>query len=641
MKINKLMLALLAGAMFASCSDDRSNEPLPDNNAVGSEGYIGISIGMPAPGMSRGLNDDFNDGRPSEYGITGAALIFFTGTEQEAKFYKAYSIGRGEWNQVADNPNQITQNRIVTFPVDFAKTNENLWVLAVINPGSVLTANEDHSLTVGGTAFSGTFAEFLALKTSETLIGTNQFFMTNSPYSSVAGTITSSGKVPTTGTFRTLSPVNKDRIFATQQAAEGNPAAAIFVERAVAKVEVNDDDIKVANGAINFPKGSSYNITNVDWALNNTEPTTFLVRNLDFTYDVSKPPYWAFYDTNSRNPSLIYHYRFLGNAGFGHTFWPNTPDPDEHYRTYFCVDPNGNGIDEGTVLNPAETDETIVFTNTGSDYPQYCYENTFDVAHMDYRNTTRAVIKVQFGSSAIYTVGEDKKNVYTFDDAASYLTYGVLYDVNVVAAWKAYFKKNNKVYENDATTQNMVYDHSTHTAYNEWMKITFFCNDEVGRLQVTGITLFDGAGKELDKENDFTNAAEIDAMNSVNENVSVKYYKEGAAYYAVRIRHFGNDLAPWTAPEKTTNTTQDSYSGITEGDNTIDLQDIKNYLGRYGVVRNNWYVLNLGSINQMGEPVVGDLPLDGTPDDRVLKEESISCRINILSWAKREQSDSL
>lgn len=639
MKINKLMLGLLAGAMFASCSDDLSNEPAgaSDPNAIGAEGYIGISIGMPAEPITRGLNDQFEDGLATEYGVTNAVLLFFTGPESNPDFYKAYSIGQGEWNPVNDAPNQITQNRIVTFPVDFAKQSSGqLWVLAVINPGGVLSVGSGNTLNVAGEPFTGTFQEFMALETTNAMIGENNFLMTNAPYASQPGTLAAGAAAPANPRFRVLSLVNQDRIRPTAEEAMERPAAAIFVERAVAKVEVNSASIRIEEGAINFPDESyELNITDTRWALDNMEPTSYIVRNLDFGHDNTGVPYWALYDTNSKASSLQYHYRFLGNAGFGHTNWENTPDNQEHYRTYFCVDPHGNGIEEedGNLVAAKEGD----FTRTGSQYPQYCKENTFDVAHMDYRNTTRAIIKVNFGGNGnIYTVGDDKKNVYFFKDAAPYLAQAVLYDPRVMAAWTAYFDGLNESYDNNATINTLKYERDNRTAENEWMKITFQVNETAGRLQVKEIVLKDGNGENA-KAIPFTESAATAA--EVNENVTVKCYVDGTAYYAVRIRHFGNDLTPWTAPEGvTTNTTTDSY-GKTNG--AIGTQDIQNYLGRYGVVRNNWYVLNLGDIRQMGEPVPGDLPLDGTPDDRVQQQESISCRINILSWAKRNQTDNL
>ena len=67
---------------------------------------------------------------------------------------------------------------------------------------------------------------------------------------------------------------------------------------------------------------------------------------------------------------------------------------------------------------------------------------------------------------------------------------------------------------------------------------------------------------------------------------------------------------------------------------TDNRQDA-NYLGRYGMVRNNWYYIELGEIVGFGSAVVPDLPTH--PDDE-LEDMYIKARINILSWAKRPQS---
>ncbi|MBD5339182.1 MAG: fimbria major subunit [Bacteroides sp.] len=643
MKINKLMLGLLAGAMFVSCSDDLSNEPAgaSDPNAIGSQGYIGVTIGMPSEPITRGLNDQFDDGKENEYAVKTAAILFFTGEESNPAFYKAYRVRNGEWNSVNDNPPQITQNKIVTFPVDFAKESTgDLWALAVINYGGIMTIdNEDNTVTIGDSKFTGNFQDFMKLTTDQAMIGDAYgFFMTNAPHSSQPGTTQSASIKPLNPEFHVLAKVDKAKIFETEQIATQHPAAAIFVERAVAKVEVNGAELKISEGAINFPAGS-FNISNIQWVLDNVEPTSYIVRNLDEQHDNTKAPYWALYDTNTEMTEWSgLHYRFLGASSFGHTVWPNTPDPNEHYRTYFCVDPNGTGIEEGNLKAV-----TTGFTPTGSDYPQYCKENTFDVLHMDYRNTTRAVIKVRFGNgnTNLYTIGEDKKTIYTANDAASFLTWDVLNNPDAIAAWTKYFEEGNEAYSANANTENMKYTEDTNnlTADNDWMTVTMRKNTTKGRLEISKIVLKDGAGNNVAFD-------DANTITTVNTNIVVKLYSRGEAYYAVRIRHFGNDLTPWYTAEETTNSTLDSYAhnggAGNDGDGTkISPQDEQNYLGRYGVVRNNWYVVTLGEILQMGEPVQGDLPLDKTPDDRVLKEESISCRINILSWAKRNQTDDL
>ena len=97
---------------------------------------------------------------------------------------------------------------------------------------------------------------------------------------------------------------------------------------------------------------------------------------------------------------------------------------------------------------------------------------------------------------------------------------------------------------------------------------------------------------------------------------NIKFYQDGATYYnSVLIRHFDETEYPdvaWdpTAPEYT-----------------------EKQLGRYGVLRNNWYEINVTSFSGPGDPEIQD-PDDG-PDDN--KEGYIRAQINVLSWAKRSQ----
>lgn len=63
----------------------------------------------------------------------------------------------------------------------------------------------------------------------------------------------------------------------------------------------------------------------------------------------------------------------------------------------------------------------------------------------------------------------------------------------------------------------------------------------------------------------------------------------------------------------------------------------ENFLGRYGVLRNNWYNIEITNIKNVGSAVVPEIKLnDPTSGDK--PENYISVRINVLSWAKRNQS---
>ena len=98
--------------------------------------------------------------------------------------------------------------------------------------------------------------------------------------------------------------------------------------------------------------------------------------------------------------------------------------------------------------------------------------------------------------------------------------------------------------------------------------------------------------------------------------VGIATYKSGESYYIARIKHF-NDLTQWNAGDPTYGSDNDKY------------------LGRYGVLRNNWYELTVNSVSGPGYPDVPEIK-PGDPDDEDTKY--INVAVKILDWAKRSQT---
>lgn len=101
----------------------------------------------------------------------------------------------------------------------------------------------------------------------------------------------------------------------------------------------------------------------------------------------------------------------------------------------------------------------------------------------------------------------------------------------------------------------------------------------------------------------------------LTQNAGISTYANGESYYIARIKHFGDVLTPWN-------------SGAYGTDNF-------KYLGRYGMLRNNWYELNVQSVSGPGYP---DVPVvkPNTPDDE--DDKYIKVSVKILKWAKRSQN---
>ena len=120
------------------------------------------------------------------------------------------------------------------------------------------------------------------------------------------------------------------------------------------------------------------------------------------------------------------------------------------------------------------------------------------------------------------------------------------------------------------------------------------------------------------------------AIAAVKPNFTVNYYAGGHAYYAARIKHFGDYETPWSATG--------AYikgSGEVVTDIYGDPVQTKDFLGRYGVVRDNWYNLSVDGVTKIGSAEPVNVTGKGTPDDEV--ENYISVHVHIVPWVIRNQ----
>lgn len=570
MKKVKLFSFALAALMLGACS----NEDVIDNGGQGSvlpgeKGYISLAINLPTTPSTR-ANDDFDDGLPVEYAVKNATLLIFEGTnEASATFAGGYDLG-------TISPNPIGGNITSTFKVtkEIKKpVNGDLYALVVVNRGDVLTT-EDQGATwkLNGTelsasttlsAFNATAQEIAAEKLYDTKDDGNGFFMTNAPLYSVPG-----GTVqPSNGNLSTLTLINAENVYTTAAEAEANPAASVYVERAVAKVTVNGTNGNLGNNA-----GMTYTISG--WTFDVTNKKTYLVRNM-----TDANAWW--------NYNVAGDYRFVGSAAVG----PNL------YRTYWGVDPNYSSYIAGDFnIFAGQTPADLNPVNGNG----YCLENTFNVNNQNQNQTTRVIVAATLNAgSTFYILDNDKGKIWSKTEAEDAVKAEYLGNQAVIAALTANLDgADKKITGADLT-------------------VTF--NKTAGDLTVTKIEI------SADKAGDFKGGVIPDALipgtdanntiiAAVNAGKKVSCYANGVAYYPVMIRHFDDNQTPWNNVE---------YDG-----------NENNFLGRYGVLRNNWYEINVTGIKDIGYADVPDVY--GTPDDPM--ESYISVEINVLSWAKRSQN---
>lgn len=381
-----------------------------------------------------------------------------------------------------------------------------------------------------------------------------------------------------------MAEIDLKKVKNTSEESLKDPAANIYVERSVAKVTVEDADEN--NHQLGDNSNIHYTIEGYD--LNNTNSNSYLTRHAEATTTT-----WAtlksgfFTDTNSKETQ----YRFVSNK--------EVENGTGLYRTYWAEDPNYTGNIGLTTITKA----TAKFSN-GIKVAKYCMENTFNVENQKQANTTLAVLKVRFWKGTKPTDGNyptlfmfknDIETLLTDETGTFDFTNKVVTEVNKIPAVASYHGGVKSVEYTDVTN---------------------------GKKRISKVTYQD------DTNSDEVGSNDSDILNIIVNHIGdISVYENGIAYYNVLIKHFGEDLTPWHSWEKGTN------AAIPTVGNIYPNNSDANYLGRYGVLRNNWYNLKVNKVSKIGTPDI-DTP-DDTPDDEL--DSYISVSINILSWAKRSQ----
>jgi hypothetical protein len=296
-----------------------------------------------------------------------------------------------------DTPNQITAVKEYVAKLDNAPTS-NLYALAVINGTGIIEAGTTNTAVKinGGADQSGITIADLQVATSNAMITSDKFFMTNAVLSTKVGGTTDPTAAPE---LQILAPVKSEFIYETEAAAQSGTAATdIYVERGVAKVTINNTSLAV-NASLKTKAGTAPTLTFGGWVLDNTENNSYIVRKVPATFT---------WNLKTKSAAVtVDPYRFIGGNAVDKLY-----GTAKLYRTYWAEDPEYTTPAAGKTTT---TDPTFV-TTVGDDNPQYCHENTFPVAQQTHENTTRVVVKVNLSGADFYTIGADRKTLYTPDD---------------------------------------------------------------------------------------------------------------------------------------------------------------------------------------------------------------------------------
>lgn len=618
-----LPLMLASALAFSACSsDDVADNGAPNGSYDFTKGgYMAVNINLPSKsaGAFKGVNDDFNDGLPSEYAVKKATLVLFekatSSKEGDATFHSIYDLGNISMEM--DGSTQITSTVKVVKQANDNAQGKNLLGLVILNGSNTLVDVAGKS--INGVNLTST-TKFSDLVKSETngdannyYSATDGFLMMNAPLATQQGgatTVTSAD-----AGIATLVDVTSN-VYGTKEEALAKTAANFYVERALAKVTFNGSKGQIKGTDVTLDGISQTNVMHwsvENWNLDVTNKKSYFVHNMTGVDNTLQTDYTV------DGAVIAAPFRFIGNTAVRTT--------DAKYRTYWGVDPNY----ESYVPADFETKAADADINgeLGAEKPQYCFENTFNVANQNQNQTTRAMVKVKLnGGNDFYVFNGDKSKLYS-EDGCKKRIKGDIANLQNVHKWIVANLDPTKTYDITATGNATVTlkDAATY--------------DTDARVEVETFTVKIDATQSVDgTEKTYTLATgDVDELNTALKK-NVTKYAGGIAYYPIRIKHFGNELTPWNNFNAATNPLgHQAKAGDVYGLTADPTKAAARFLGRYGVLRNNWYELEVNSITGIGEPRIPQVPTTSEPDDEL--KQFISVNINILSWAKRVQKEDL
>lgn len=574
MKIKHYFGLAVIAAMTASCS---SNEDLGTAGPGTGTNEAWFTINLLSTNGTRAANDDFAEGSASEYAVNDATLLIFQkdGTsENEYKYIETAKLGNLDpWKN--DNTTGITtESTTITAKLEHATVGDGVkcdyYALVILNN----EAGTENKVTLPTGSITYGAWNVASHATAKNLVNNKEgFYMANAPR------FTDANVEPTT-------LVKIEGIYRTKEEAQSKPGTTVHVERGLAKVTVGSKDYFAEDGAsATGTKYSNDKVKITNWALDVTN-------NYSFPVHVTS----GLNDKTTGYPDIWKNEPAVAGTATTSRFVSQLNATGAFKRVYWGIDPNYS-MDLSDFTNCkaqftlAEPDGKGVTWNngSGSDKPLYCLENTFDIKNMTQGQTTRVLLKATYTPKALEN--ETDKTFFMIGNSSDFWTKNTL---------TAQIKSKAEEVLNTTTGVTVILK---------------------GNLLEGGTHVLDATNVEIKSGEDDKTADVVTEINKKlgldkDKGIGIKTYKNGESYYIARIKHFGDDLTPWK-----------------EGNATYG-EDNQKWLGRYGVLRNNWYDLTINKISGPGYPDVPKVkPTD--PDDEDTKYISVS--VKILSWAKRSQ----
>lgn len=568
---NLFGMAVMATALVGCSSNDNLNPNPNDNAGKAGEAYASFKINLPTVSGTRTDGDpSFVEGDAKEYEVkNGTILIFDASTD---KFVTSAELGNmNPWTADTDDKG-VTTAAIATVKLTGVSTTGSYKALVLLN-NNVGATKKKVELPATTEKYADWSKDVDKVNVSD-YESTDGFFMANAPK-----------YIDATSEPETL--VTVAHVCASREQAEAMGATTVYVERGLAKVTMENfdtDGYTVADGTY---KDATVKIEN--WKLDVTNKSTFPVHQIgglsaDYTGIWGKD---RFYNGT--------------NTVFKRVYWGTDPNysTDKYYKGDNTVSPEKSALDcckdAFNMITNAQVDGVA-----GQDKPQYCLENTFNLANMKQGQTTRVVFKAQFipkgctAAETFYKIGNNTA-IWKKADLEKQILAVATTVMNLTSAEAADYEVKL-----DAAANNI--------------------SGEAGQHMITADNIvYNGSGTSkvpaaLAAINTKLGLSEADPTNH-KEKVGISTYLNGEAYYIARIKHF-NELTQWNP------------GNAYESHNDL-------YLGRYGVLRNNWYSLSVHTVSGLGYPEVPTVKPE-IPDDE--NDQYINVEVKILDWAKRSQS---
>ena len=570
---NLFGMAVMATALVGCSSNENLNPNANEGADKAGTAYASFKINLPTTSGTRAADD----GKPTFAEGDAKEYEVNNGTilifDTDGKFVESADLGTmNPWTKDTD-ANGVTTAAAVTVQLHDVKVGTSYKALVLLNNNSGTTTQKVALPTSSSDTYDAWSKETLNV-TVDNYKSTDGIFMANAPKYESA-------------TEDPATLVDLNYVYASREQAQANPATVVYVERGLAKVTMDDFD---SNYPINAGTYKGDNVKIVNWQLDVTNRSTFPIHQANLKSgwsDIWNTP--RFYDTET-------------TSAFKRVYWGTDPN--------YSGTANQTLADCKTAFNMIGNGDVKGLPGT----PQYCLENTFDLDNMKQGQTTRVVFKAVYTPKSL--VGESVKTFYKV--------------ANNTAIWK------------EANLKQQIL-----TLALNAMKITDPTEQAMYSVDLTkGSKISSVAGQHLIAADNIkfdpgtstkTSQVTADVIKEVNEKlglsedptthkvkVGISTYLNGEAYYIARIMHF-NTLTPWEPGQPTY---KDASLLTTEQSN-------KNYLGRYGVLRNNWYSLSVHSISNLGYPEVPEVK-PNVPDDE--NDQYINVEVKILDWAKRSQS---